>query len=134
MSLLTLKSKGMLPCQHSFCLSCLEHLADNDGRWGRCPQCRQLFRIPFNGVGSFDVNRTISQLLDTFPKKQNEKPALVAKCSGCRKEDLITTCDHCKEALCKPCRIEHFTDMKSSITDQIAKISTETEKFIDKES
>ena len=87
----------MLPCQHSFCRSCLERLAENDGRWGRCPQCRQLFRIPFNGVGSFDVNRTIAQLLDTFPK-QMERPVLKAKCGNCRKEEIITTCEHCKEA------------------------------------
>lgn len=123
----------MLPCQHSFCRCCLERLADNDGRWGRCPQCRQLFRIPFNGVGSFDVNRTIAQLLETFPKQQNEKPALTAKCAGCRKEDRITTCDHCKEALCKHCRLVHFNEMKADISKQITKIDSDTEKMMLKE-
>ncbi len=124
----------MLPCQHSFCRCCLERLADNDGRWGRCPQCRQLFRIPFNGVGSFDVNRTIAQLLETFPRQQNERPALVAKCAGCKKEDKITTCDHCKEALCKPCRIVHFNEMKADMSKHIEKIDMDTEKMMIKES
>ena len=123
----------MLPCQHSFCRCCLERLADNDGRWGRCPQCRQLFRIPFNGVASFDVNRTIAQLLETFPKQQIERPALVAKCAGCRKEETITTCEHCKDALCKPCRISHFNEVKVDIARQITKIESDSDKFLIKE-
>ena len=86
----------MLPCQHSFCRCCLERLVENDGRWGRCPQCRQLFRIPFNGISSFDVNRTIAQLIETVPRQHNERPALRAKCASCRQEEIITTCEHCK--------------------------------------
>lgn len=124
----------MLPCQHSFCRCCLERLADNDGRWGRCPQCRQLFRIPFSGVGSFDVNRTIAQLLETFPKQQIEqRPALFAKCACCRKEDTITTCEHCKEALCKTCRSNHFVELKNEINKQLILIESESDKFMVKE-
>lgn len=123
----------MLPCQHSFCRCCLERLAENDGRWGRCPQCRQLFRIPFNGIGSFDVNRTIAQLLDTFPKQITEKPALKAKCASCRKEEIITTCEHCKEALCKPCRTNHFNEVKTELNKQLIKIETDSDKFLIKE-
>lgn len=123
----------MLPCQHSFCRCCLERLADNDGRWGRCPQCRQLFRIPFQGVGAFDVNRTIAQLLDTFPKHQNERPALTAKCAGCKKEERIATCDHCKEALCKICRSDHFFEIKQDIMENITNIESNSGKMITKE-
>lgn len=124
---------GMLPCQHSFCRCCLERLAENDGRWGRCPQCRQLFRIPFSGVASFDVNRTIAQLLETFPKQQIERPALRAKCASCRNEDLITTCEHCKEALCKTCRSMHFNEVKNEINQQLLKIEGDSDKFMVKE-
>jgi tripartite motif-containing protein 2/3 len=123
----------MLPCQHSFCRSCLERLSENDGRWGRCPQCRQLFRIPFNGVGSFDVNRTIAQLIETFPKQQIERPALRAKCASCRKEEIISSCEHCKEALCKPCRMTHFDEVKSELGKQLAKIEADSDKLFVKE-
>jgi hypothetical protein len=126
--------KGMLPCQHSFCKSCLERLAENDGRWGRCPQCRQLFRIPFNGIASFDVNRTIAQLLETFPKQSNERPALRAKCACCRKEEIITTCEHCKEALCKTCRMNHFNEVKNDLNTHLIKIESESDKYLVKES
>lgn len=123
----------MLPCQHSFCRCCLERLAENDGRWGRCPQCRQLFRIPFNGVASFDVNRTIAQLLETIPKQSNERPVLRAKCASCRREEIITTCEHCKEALCKQCRVGHFEQVKGDLGKKILKIETESDKFLVKE-
>ena len=145
----------MLPCQHSFCKGCLERLAENDGRWGRCPQCRQvwcsiylfislnkakikfsfkLFRIPFNGIASFDVNRTIAQLLETFPKQSNERPALRAKCACCRKEEIITTCEHCKEALCKTCRTNHFNEVKNELNAHFIKIESESDKFLVNES
>jgi hypothetical protein len=124
----------MLPCQHSFCKACLERLAENDGRWGRCPQCRQLFRIPFNGIASFDVNRTIAQLLETFPKQSNERPALRAKCACCRKEEIITTCEHCKEALCKTCRMNHFNEVKNDLNNHLTKIESESDKYLIKES
>ena len=124
----------MLPCQHSFCLCCLERLAESDSRWGRCPQCRQLFRIPFNGVGSFDVNRTIAQLIETFPKQQiGQRPALRAKCASCRKEETITTCEHCKEALCKPCRMEHFSEVKAELGKNLTKIVADSDKLLVKE-
>jgi tripartite motif-containing protein 2/3 len=128
----TFNDPRMLPCQHSFCRCCLERLVENDGRWGRCPQCRQLFRIPFNGISSFDVNRTIAQLIETFPK-QSQKPALRAKCASCRQEELITTCEHCKEALCKPCRIEHFDQVKTDLVKHLSKIESDSDKLLAKE-
>jgi hypothetical protein len=134
----------MLPCQHSFCRGCLERLSENDGRWGRCPQCRQLFRIPFTGVSAFDVNRTIAQLIETFPRQQQqqqqqqlqqqaERPALRAKCAGCRKEETLTTCEHCKEALCRPCRMDHFEEVKSELGKQLSKVEADSDKLLIKE-
>ncbi len=114
-----------------------------------------MFRIPFNGVGSFEVNRTIAQLLDSFPK-QLDKPVLKAKCGACRKEEIITTCDHCKDAckftfffqpklpaifikysfalkVCKPCRISHFGEVKSELMKKIFKIESNTDAYLLKE-
>jgi hypothetical protein len=122
----------MLPCQHSFCRWCLERLVENDGRWGRCPECRQLFRVPYNGISSFDVNRTILQLLESFSKR-SEWPALRAKCAGCRKEEIIATCEHCKEAMCKPCRLDHFNELKNHLLKNIIKIENDSRVLILKE-
>lgn len=94
-----------LPCQHTFCKSCLERITDD--RWGRCksylmmiltklliitilgPVCRGCYRVPFAGVGSFEVNRTIVNLLESLPHTES-KPMLKAKCALCKLEDTIT--------------------------------------------
>lgn len=94
-----------LPCQHTFCKSCLERITDD--RWGRCktcliddlgnlliitilgPVCRGSYRVPYAGVGSFEVNRTIVNLLESLPHTES-KPMLKAKCALCKLEDTIT--------------------------------------------
>ena len=53
------------------------------------PVCRGCYRVPFAGVGSFEVNRTIVNLLESLPHTES-KPMLKAKCALCKFEDTIT--------------------------------------------
>jgi hypothetical protein len=53
------------------------------------PICRGCYRVPFAGVGSFEVNRTIVNLLESLPHTES-KPMLKAKCALCKFEDTIT--------------------------------------------
>lgn len=53
------------------------------------PVCRGCYRVPFAGVGSFEVNRTIVNLLESLPHT-DPKPMLKAKCALCKFEDTIT--------------------------------------------
>ncbi|CAF2213620.1 unnamed protein product [Rotaria magnacalcarata] len=76
-----------LPCQHNFCKSCLERITVD--RWSRCPVCRGCYRVPFAGVGSFEVNRTIINLLENNSYTES-RPMLQAKCALCKLEDTIT--------------------------------------------
>ena len=51
--------------------------------------CRGCYRVPFAGIGSFEVNRTILNLLESFPHIE-QRPMLKAKCALCKLEDTIT--------------------------------------------
>ncbi|CAF1503942.1 unnamed protein product [Adineta steineri] len=119
-----------LPCQHTFCKSCLERITDD--RWGRCPVCRGCYRVPFAGVGSFEVNRTIVNLLESLPHTE-AKPMLKAKCAFCKLEDTITVCEHCREAICRKCRRQHYDDFCKYISTKLHETQQETEKLIAKE-
>ncbi|CAF3698261.1 unnamed protein product [Rotaria sordida] len=119
-----------LPCQHTFCKLCLERITED--RWGRCPVCRGCYRVPFAGVGSFEVNRTIVNLLESLSHTE-PKPMLKAKCALCKLEDTITVCEHCREAICCKCRRQHYDEFSRYITSKLNETQQETEKLIAKE-
>ena len=53
------------------------------------PVCRGCYRVPFGGINSFEVNRTIVNLLESL-SHPDSKPMLQAKCAICKLEDTIT--------------------------------------------
>lgn len=53
------------------------------------PVCRGCYRVPFGGINSFEVNRTIVNLLESLSHPES-KPMLQAKCAICKLDDTIT--------------------------------------------
>ncbi|CAF3687219.1 unnamed protein product [Rotaria socialis] len=119
-----------LPCQHNFCKSCLERITVD--RWSRCPVCRGCYRVPFAGVASFEVNRTIINLLENHSYAES-RPMLQAKCALCKLEDTITICEHCREAICCKCRREHYDEFRKYICLKLNETQQQAEKLIAKE-
>ncbi|CAF3457870.1 unnamed protein product [Rotaria sp. Silwood1] len=119
-----------LPCQHNFCKSCLERITVD--RWSRCPVCRGCYRVPFSGVGSFEVNRTIINLLENHSYTEL-RPMLQAKCALCKLDDTITICEHCREAICYKCRRQHYDEFRKYVCLKLNETEQETEKLIAKE-
>ncbi|CAF4374347.1 unnamed protein product [Rotaria sp. Silwood2] len=119
-----------LPCQHNFCKSCLERITVD--RWSRCPVCRGCYRVPFSGVGSFEVNRTIINLLENHSYTES-RPMLQAKCALCKLDDTITICEHCREAICCKCRRQHYDEFRKYICLKLNETQQDTEKLIAKE-
>ena len=54
----------MLPCQHTFCESCLISLSQSSGPTLNCPQCRENHAIPNGDVREFRDNFLIKNLLE----------------------------------------------------------------------
>lgn len=50
--------------------------------------CRGCYRVPFSGIGSLEVNRTIVNLLESLTHTES-KPMLQAKCAICKLDDTI---------------------------------------------
>jgi hypothetical protein len=53
------------------------------------PVCRGCYRVPFAGIGSLEVNRTIVNLLESLSHSEL-RPMLQAKCALCKLDDTIT--------------------------------------------
>ncbi|XGW26647.1 hypothetical protein V3C99_007337 [Haemonchus contortus] len=62
------KQPKVLPCQHTFCLSCLEmcirfHIISQSGKL-KCPTCRVEHLVPSGGVQALPSNYTIIEILN----------------------------------------------------------------------
>ena len=56
----------ILPCGHSFCLTCLNRTADRNNKKVLCAICRKKHRLPKFGVKGFPNNFTLVAFLDSM--------------------------------------------------------------------
>ncbi len=76
------KKPKVLPCMHTFCLSCLdEHIkkssVDGKKQQFHCPYCRELIKVPMNGPGGFTTNHmfiNFQELLEAENTDRNNSP------------------------------------------------------------
>jgi len=107
----TVKNPKTLPCLHSFCLECLDKLA-NFARTQlqttiKCPICQTSFPIPdtdtfANLPSSFHLNR----LVDVLALEDSSVQA--QKCNSCDENNPATSyCFVCQTFMCAPCFQSH---------------------------
>ena len=63
---LRMEHPKMLPCQHTFCLSCLGKIANHDLKKISCAICRSQHNLPIGGVMGFPNNLTLVSLIDSI--------------------------------------------------------------------
>jgi hypothetical protein len=101
----------VLPCQHTFCKSCLVSLKNentNNNNCIDCPICREKHKLGVNGVDGLAANYTMKRLieLESMAAAEKEKPPSnkdKAKCFVCQKFCQLQVCSDCSYMLCYDC-------------------------------
>ncbi|KAK7105897.1 early endosome antigen 1-like [Littorina saxatilis] len=152
------RTPKLLPCFHTFCLSCLSQLVEremrltvkqasgegdgtNDEKPARltCPTCRTVIPVPSGGVANFQSNFYLNKAA------QNKASKPCNLCDGVK--DAQFYCDNCQIDFCSTCRRYHDklcritrakelqgpqnTDAQSSSGDQDRGLIQEQLKMLD---
>jgi tripartite motif-containing protein 2/3 len=89
----------LLPCSHTVCRSCLEHIVETDTATVRCPICRETIIIPRGGITAFPASFIVNQLLDLMSRQRRD---VVPKCSQHAMQELMF-CETCDAVFCVDC-------------------------------
>ena len=118
-----MKDPKVLLCQHTFCQSCVERLAQmNRGNGLSCPTCRKMTPVPSGGVGNLPSDYKVKNLsglnmagIQTL-KVEMERLSMCAEpytdrthnvCKICKRR-ARHYCTTCSGYLCKRCSEKHI--------------------------
>ncbi|XP_033645113.1 E3 ubiquitin-protein ligase TRIM7-like isoform X2 [Asterias rubens] len=109
------KEPKMLECSHSYCLKCLQQLAETNPTSTKltCPACRSESLLTRKGVFELRTDFKLISLLDDIREHETELQSQreiqppgkgsVFKCSKHTGKDVIMYCDSCKQLICTTC-------------------------------
>ena len=114
----------LLPCFHSFCKKCLEHLVvqDHDGLTLTCPNCRRTTPLPPAGVSGLQTDFHVEHLFEIQDMLSKAKDPQKTHCEKCEQSLATGFCRNCGQFVCNKCTEIHQT-WKEFSTHQIASLS-----------
>lgn len=117
----------MLPCQHTFCLECLQSIAQVS-KTVVCPQCRNEATLPKDGVLGLPSNRYVKTFLELLSLEDTslEDPP---RCAGCLTACDDAPCDHCNQTFCAVCRTGHVGSLRGQLGVILVKLEAAVAKL-----
>ncbi|XP_071789064.1 uncharacterized protein [Asterias amurensis] len=108
------KEPKMLECSHSYCLECLQQLAETtptSRKFILCPVCRAETSLIGKEVSDLRTDFKLTSMLDDIEQHETELQKEIqppgqgsdSKCSNHTGKDVIMYCDSCKELICTTC-------------------------------
>ncbi|PVD36458.1 hypothetical protein C0Q70_03442 [Pomacea canaliculata] len=107
------RSPRFLPCYHTFCLPCLEELANKHGKIIPCPTCRTPATVPPGGVCDLQVNFYFTD--EALEQARSEGSQ--SMCPVHTKKRLVLYCTECHQAICTRCKL---TKHEGHVTEDLA--------------
>ncbi|KAI6229187.1 RING finger protein nhl-1 [Aphelenchoides besseyi] len=129
------KTPKLLPCQHTYCLPCLDSYVDTIHHNLKCPECRAEHPIPCDGAKGFPTNLTLAGFLDIHLEATNDTSEQIEayihrynmeRCKICDEKAELDICHHCERKACKECRNAHIEMLKRDLgrlLNQIRRLS-----------
>ncbi|CAH1793384.1 unnamed protein product [Owenia fusiformis] len=98
-----------LPCQHTFCLKCIEKVVETNAPSRRipCPVCRDIWEVPPNGPTELKTHRLMNQLLNIKKKRDAGSKTKTKICEKHPDEPLKLFCKTDNSILCYECLVKH---------------------------
>ncbi|XP_070554233.1 E3 ubiquitin-protein ligase TRIM33-like [Ptychodera flava] len=99
----------VLPCEHSFCGSCLRVHVEKNGVSSSCPVCRSPFGLPSYGVTVSQGNGWVGGVFEQSAGERRgaEANQRLGKCEGCEEGVSDVRCIDCNLKLCRTCERVH---------------------------
>ncbi|XP_078666701.1 tripartite motif-containing protein 3-like [Branchiostoma floridae x Branchiostoma belcheri] len=93
----------VLPCQHTFCQDCLQHLTVGQTTF-QCPVCRKQVRKPPEGIQAFPNNLLVTSLQTRIQEDDMKKVELKKDlCPLHPSEEIKLYCEECDVPVCNEC-------------------------------
>ncbi len=110
-----LKQPKILPCQHTYCVECINHWMHSNAGQFDCPSCK--FKIDnLKNATDLPTSRIVLQLLE----KESLNYQGYASCPACRQIRNLEVCFECNLPLCGLCVSKHFDEWKVNVNQQCA--------------
>ncbi|XP_078666893.1 uncharacterized protein LOC144908870 [Branchiostoma floridae x Branchiostoma belcheri] len=126
-----------LPCQHTYCCSCLQALARR-AKNGQihCPECGKMVVIPKDGVQAFPTNYLVASVLEKVQQCKENKKKQSDETDMCdiHKQEAQVVCDNCSVVVCTTCLksghkghvLKHIDQDKAVRMEEVKKLIMES--------
>ncbi|UJR09045.1 hypothetical protein I4U23_013293 [Adineta vaga] len=89
----------MLPCKHTFCLQCIQHMTSQNNGLLECPK-KDGTTVEGHNINTLPSNQTVRDLIQLF---DHPEPASI-QCQRCETSEAEHWCDSdCKHCFCSKC-------------------------------